>query len=175
AGPQTGPDRKRRNPRPCVHPEPTARALRTRGRCTSRTDPCRGVRRARAGDLSGRPHRGWSARARRSINATEPIRIIKTPIRAPRANAVCERFVGTIRRECLDRLLILGRRHLEAVLAEYGDHYNRHRPHRSLEQRCPSEVTEATARSPIPTPQACGEPTSLADSSTSTGSSPAPG
>jgi transposase InsO family protein len=61
---------------------------------------------------------------------------------APRANAVCERFVGTIRRECLDRFLILGRRHLEAVLAEYVDHYNGHRPHRSLDQRCPSAVTE---------------------------------
>jgi transposase InsO family protein len=54
---------------------------------------------------------------------------------------VAERFVGTIRRECLDRLLILGRRHLEVVLAEYVDHYNRHRPHRSLQQRCPSGVT----------------------------------
>jgi len=77
-----------------------------------------------------------------AVFAADGIRIIKTPIRAPRANAVCERFVGTIRRECLDRLLILGRRHLEAVLAEYVDHYNGHRPHRSLDQRCPSAVTE---------------------------------
>jgi hypothetical protein len=87
-----------------------------------------------------------------AVFAADGIRIIKTPIRAPRANAVCERCVGTIRRECLDRLLILGRRHLEAVLAEYGDHYNRHRPHRSLEQRCPSRVTETKAPTPDPDP-----------------------
>ena len=79
-----------------------------------------------------------------AVLAAEGIRIIKTPIRAPRVNAVAERFVGTIRRECLDRLLILGRRHLEVVLAEYVGHYNGHRPHRSLDQRCPSTVTETT-------------------------------
>jgi len=56
----------------------------------------------------------------------------------PRANAICGRVIGTIRRECLDRMLILGRRHLEAVLAEYVEHYNTHRPHRSLDQRAPS-------------------------------------
>lgn len=69
--------------------------------------------------------------------AAEGTRIIKTPVRAPRANAICERVIGTIRRECLDRMLILGRRHLEAVLAEYVEHYNAHRPHRSLRQRSP--------------------------------------
>jgi transposase InsO family protein len=58
------------------------------------------------------------------------IRIIRTPVRAPRANAFAERFVGTVRRECLDRMLIFGRRHLERVLAEYIAHYNGHRPHR---------------------------------------------
>jgi transposase InsO family protein len=71
------------------------------------------------------------------------IRIVKTPVRAPRANAICERVIGTIRRECLDRVLILGRRHLEAVLAEYARHYNDHRPHRSLDQRCPRSSSEA--------------------------------
>ena len=65
------------------------------------------------------------------------IRIIRTPIRAPRANAFAERFVGTVRRECLDRMLILGRRHLERVLAEYIAHYNDHRPHRALGQLAP--------------------------------------
>ncbi len=68
---------------------------------------------------------------------SEGIRIIRTPIRAPRANAFAERFVGTIRRECLDRILILGRRHLEAVVHEYVEHYNCHRPHRSLGQQPP--------------------------------------
>jgi transposase InsO family protein len=87
-----------------------------------------------------------------AVFAAQGIRIIKTPVRAPRPNAICERFVGTIRRECLDRLLILGRRHLEAVISEYVDHYNRHRPHRSLEQRCPSRVTETKAPTPDPDP-----------------------
>jgi putative transposase len=68
---------------------------------------------------------------------TEGVRIIQTPVRSPRANAFAERFVGTVRRECLDRILILGRRHLEQVLAEYIAHYNEHRPHRSLDQQAP--------------------------------------
>ena len=57
-----------------------------------------------------------------------------------RANAIAERFVGTIRCECLDRKLILGPRHLKGELAEYVEHYNSHRPHRSLNQRAPSEA-----------------------------------
>jgi len=65
-------------------------------------------------------------------------RIIKTPVRAPRANAIAERFVGTIRRELLDRLLILNRRHAALVLHEFEDHYNNHRPHRALRQAAPS-------------------------------------
>jgi hypothetical protein len=52
----------------------------------------------------------------------------------PPANAVCERVIGTIRCECLDRILILGRRHLKAVLAEYVEHYDSHRSNRSLSQ-----------------------------------------
>jgi len=67
----------------------------------------------------------------------EGIDIIRTPVRAPRANAIAERFVGTVRRECLDRMLILGRRHLVAVLIEFVEHYNTHRPHRSLDQASP--------------------------------------
>jgi putative transposase len=74
------------------------------------------------------------------IFRSERIRIIRTPIRAPQANAFAERFVGTIRRECLDRMLIFGHRHLERVLAEYVTHYNGHRPHRSLDQHAPLPV-----------------------------------
>jgi putative transposase len=67
----------------------------------------------------------------------EGIQVIRTPPRAPRANAICERVVGTLRRELLDRILILGPRHLRRVLAEYVIHYNAHRPHQSLRQRSP--------------------------------------
>ena len=63
------------------------------------------------------------------------LRIIRTPVRAPRANAIAERFIGKLRRECLDHLLITGPRHLAVVLQEYLEHYNTHRPHRSLDQR----------------------------------------
>jgi transposase InsO family protein len=66
------------------------------------------------------------------------ITIIKTPVRAPRANAIVERFVGTIRREMLDRILILNRRHAAVVLHEFEGHYNDHRPHRTLRQAAPS-------------------------------------
>ena len=69
------------------------------------------------------------------------IRIIHTPIRAPRANAIAERFIGTLRRECLDHLLITGSRHLAVVLHEFVEHYNTHRPHRSLDQYPPAGRT----------------------------------
>jgi putative transposase len=68
---------------------------------------------------------------------SEGIRTIRTPVRAPRANAFVERWIGTVRRECLDRILIVNRRHLERVLLAYIRHYNEHRPHRSLHQRPP--------------------------------------
>jgi putative transposase len=68
---------------------------------------------------------------------SEGIRVIKAPMRAPRARAHAERWVESLRRECLDRLLILGRRHLERVVRVYAQHYNGHRPHRSLAQRPP--------------------------------------
>jgi putative transposase len=76
-------------------------------------------------------------RAFDEIFNSEGIRVIRTPVRAPRANAYAERCVGTIRRECLDWILIRGRQHLEHVLGVYIDHYNAHRPHRSLELRPP--------------------------------------
>src|ERR671933_1778125 len=63
---------------------------------------------------------------------SEGIKVIRTPVQAPQANAYAERFVRTVRNECLDWLLILGRRHLEHVLRIYVQHYNRQRPHRGL-------------------------------------------
>ena len=76
--------------------------------------------------------------------------MIKTPVRSPRANSYAERFVGTLRRECLDHVLILGERHLCSVLAEYARHYNGHRPHQGLQQerplREPGHVVDITAR-----------------------------
>jgi transposase InsO family protein len=63
---------------------------------------------------------------------TEGIRVIRTPVQAPNANAHAERWVRTLRADCLDRILILGRRHLEHVLRVYRCHYNEHRPHRAL-------------------------------------------
>ncbi|NUR75679.1 MAG: transposase [Thermoleophilia bacterium] len=74
----------------------------------------------------------------------EGIRVIKAPVRAPKARAHAERWVGTVRRECLDRLLILGRRQLQHVLAAYVAHYNEHPPHRSLRQRPPRATPMAS-------------------------------
>jgi transposase InsO family protein len=68
---------------------------------------------------------------------SEGAEVIKAPVRAPRANALAERFVRTVRTECLDGTLVLGRRHLEAVLREYFRHYNEQRPHRGIDLRVP--------------------------------------
>jgi hypothetical protein len=78
------------------------------------------------------------------VFAAEDIRVIKTPSRAPRADAICERVIGTVRRECLDRILILRRRPLGAVLSEYVDDDNSHPPDRSLTQHAPS-ASDTTA------------------------------
>jgi len=64
-------------------------------------------------------------------------RILRTAVRTPRMNAVCERLADTLRRELPDRMLILGERHLRSVLAEYQVHYNAARPHQGIAQRVP--------------------------------------
>jgi transposase InsO family protein len=65
-----------------------------------------------------------------AVFASDAIRILHAPVQAPSANAIAERWIGTVRRELPDRTLILNRRHLEAVLTEYVAHFNDHRPHR---------------------------------------------
>jgi putative transposase len=72
------------------------------------------------------------SRAFDEVFRTEGIDVIRTPVRAPNANAFAERWVRTVRSDCLDRILIVGRRHLERVLHVYTNHYNEHRPHRAL-------------------------------------------
>jgi len=72
----------------------------------------------------------------------EGLRIVTTLPRTPRMNAICERVIGTLRRELLDRTLILSERHLDLVLREYLTHYNGHRPHQSRRQRPPDIETQ---------------------------------
>jgi putative transposase len=75
---------------------------------------------------------------------SEGAEVLLTPVRAPRANAYAERWVGTVRAECLDWLLIVGRGHLEQVLRVYVGHYNRHRPHRALQFEAPDRPAGLT-------------------------------
>ena len=81
------------------------------------------------------------------IFRTEGIKILKTPVRTPVANAFAERWIGTLRRELLDRTLIWNQRQLERIVIDYIGHYNQHRPHRSLDQHPPSPAA-ATAIEP---------------------------
>ncbi len=77
------------------------------------------------------------------------VKVIRTPVEAPQANAIAERFLGTLRRECLDWILIVNRRHLERVLRVFGGHDNGHRPHRALDLAAPE-------RTPLKRPIAAG-------------------
>ena len=69
---------------------------------------------------------------------TEGLKILKTPVRAPMANASAERWIATVRRELLDRIIIWNQRQLQRLVIDYIDHYNTHRPHRWLDQRPPA-------------------------------------
>ncbi|MDP9300072.1 MAG: transposase [Actinomycetota bacterium] len=81
---------------------------------------------------------------------TEGIRTIRTPIRSPKANAFAERCVKTLRHEVLDWTLILGRRHLDRVLASYASHYNAERPHRGIELRVPEGLSHVDPVKVVP-------------------------
>ncbi len=85
-----------------------------------------------------------------AVFASEVIRVLRTPIRTPNANAFAERWVETLRAECLDWLLILGPRHLDRVLRIYVQHYNRRRPHRGLALRVPEGLAPAEAADSMP-------------------------
>jgi putative transposase len=88
-------------------------------------------------------------RAFDDVFACDGIQIIKTPIQAPNANAFAERWVQTVRQECLDWMLIWSRCHLERVLDEYVRHYNDQRPHRSLALRPPGGIDTGSAPSAV--------------------------
>jgi len=75
-----------------------------------------------------------------AVFAAEGIGIVLSPPQAPRANAICERMMGSLRRELLDRLLIVNERHLRRVLAGYVQHFNAARPHRSPQQLAPAQA-----------------------------------
>ena len=98
------------------------------------------------------PGRSWKipynrpGQAFARVAAGSGIRILRTPHRAPRANARGARFLGSVRRECLDHLLVLGERYLARVLREYGTYFNRDRPHQGLGQATPEPPPGETRR-----------------------------
>jgi putative transposase len=77
------------------------------------------------------------------VFGTEGLKILKSPVRTPVADAFAERWIGSLRRELLDRTIIWNQRQLERVVVDYIEHYNSHRPHRSLEQRPPQPTPGA--------------------------------
>ena len=83
-----------------------------------------------------------------AVFADAALRVIKSPPQAPTANAHCERIIGTLRRELLDRVLILNKRHLRRTLTRYLAHYNTARPHRGIGQLSPSQA-ETSPPTPI--------------------------
>jgi len=87
-----------------------------------------------------RDRAGQFTRSFDAVLAAEGIRILASPPQAPRANAICERMIGTLGRELLDRVLIVNEQHLRRVLTEYLLHYNEARPHRSLGQLSPAQA-----------------------------------
>ena len=89
-------------------------------------------------------------RAFDEVFISEGARVIKTPVRAPKANAFAERFVRTVRHEVLDLTLVLGRRHLDRILRRYAEHYNTRRPHRGLDLRTPDGTSERPISPEVP-------------------------
>ncbi len=84
-----------------------------------------------------------------TVFTSEHVTIIRTPVRAPNANAVAERWIRSAREECLDKVLILGEGHLHRVLTTYLDYYNHVRPHQGIEQRCPVPLHSTARDGPV--------------------------
>ena len=81
-----------------------------------------------------------------AVAAGSGIAVLRTPIQAPRANAICERLLGSVRRECLDHPLILGEQHLRRLLIAYVTYFNQSRPHQGIQQQVPDpETTQVIA------------------------------
>ena len=95
----------------------------------------------RFGALSKKPQYGGHFDA---VAAGSDIDVLRTPIRAPRANAICERLLGSARRECLDHIMVVSEGHLRRVLKEHVTYFNQSRPHQGINQRVPdAEQTPA--------------------------------
>ena len=84
-----------------------------------------------------------------TVFTTEDVTIIRTPGRAPNANAFAERWIRSVREECLDKILILGEGHLHRVLTAYVEYYNHARPHQGIDQHCPIPFEGAACDGPI--------------------------
>jgi putative transposase len=106
-------------------------------------------------DLSLRDRDAKYCQSFDAVFTAEGIEVVLTPYRTPQANCHVERLIGGLRREVLDHLLILGRRHLSEILGDYAAHHNSHRPHRGLALRCPQDagrrVSRAVAAGPVKT------------------------
>ena len=85
---------------------------------------------------------------RARVAATSSIEMLKTPYHAPRANAICERFLGSVRRECLDHVLILHEKQLHRVLNAYVQYFNQARPHQGIRQQIPEQRAESMLPDP---------------------------
>nr|WSX75682.1 integrase core domain-containing protein [Streptomyces sp. NBC_00899] len=97
-------------------------------------------------DAMDTPNRKFLIRHRGSQFTDAGLRVLKSPPQAPKANAHCERFIGTLRRELLDQTLIINEQHLRRTLTGYLKHHNEHRPHRALSQLCPSQAETGPPR-----------------------------